>query len=147
MNQLDRQSQTEDAPHPLLKWSNERLGLGVEVMDGYHREFLEILSALSTAPESLFPGLYKEMMRHVCEHFGQEEKLMRETGYLSLNEHLDEHRRIMGELKAMEARALRGRLTLPREFVSTRMPEWFQLHLVTMDSALAAHLKVSLNLK
>lgn len=147
MNQLSRQDVYDDEPHPLLKWSDERHRLDVEVMDGYHREFLDILSALAVAPDSLFPGLYNQLMRHVAEHFGQEETLMRETRFPSMAEHLDEHKRILGELTVMQSRAQRGRLAMPREFINTRMPEWFQLHLVTMDSALAGHLKVSLNLE
>lgn len=135
-----------DAPHPLLKWSDERLGLGVPVMDGYHQEFLSILTALTTMPDGVFVALLKELVRHTHEHFSQEEKLMRETGYAALQEHLDEHRRVLGELEAMLARAERGRMRMPREFIKNHMPEWFQLHLVTMDSSLAQHLKIKLNL-
>lgn len=147
MSQLNRQYAYYDEPHPLLRWSDQRHRLGVEVMDGYHREFLDILSALALAPDGLFPALHKELMRHVAEHFGQEEILMRETSFPSQDEHAEEHKRIIGELSAMQSRAQSGRLAMPREFINTRMPEWFQLHLVTMDSALAGHLKVSLNLK
>jgi len=136
-----------DPPHPLLTWSKDRVGLGVPVMDGYHQEFLTILAALATMPNSVFVAMFKELLRHTHEHFNQEEVLMKETGYTGLSEHLEEHRRVLNDLEAMLARAERGRLRMPREFIKNHMPEWFQFHLVTMDSALALHLKVSLNLE
>lgn len=148
MNELSLSDTMEtDAPHPLLRWSAERVGLGVPVMDGYHQEFLSILSALSTMPDGVFVALLKELVRHTHEHFAQEEKLMRETGYGALREHMEEHRRVLADLESMLQRAESGRMRLPREFIKNHMPEWFQLHLVTMDSALAQHLKVSLNLE
>jgi len=116
-------------------------------MDGYHQEFLSILSALPTMPDGVFVTLLKELIRHTHEHFGQEETLMHETGFATASEHVEEHRRILNDMEAMLARAERGRLRMPREFIKTHMPEWFQLHLVTMDSALAQHLKISLNLE
>jgi hypothetical protein len=35
----------------------------------------------------------------------------------------------------------RGRTTLARAYLCEQIPAWFALHAVTMDSALAAHLK------
>lgn len=136
-----------DRPHPLLTWSQERIGLGVPIMDGYHQEFLSILAALGAMPDGVFVPLFKELVRHTHEHFSQEEKLMKETGFPALREHIEEHRRVLSDLEAMLARAECGRMRLPREFIKNHMPEWFQLHLVTMDSALAQHLKVSLSLE
>jgi len=72
---------------------------------------------------------------------------MKETGFPAKREHIEEHRRVLADLEAMLERAEHGRMRLPREFIKNHMPEWFQLHLVTMDSALAQHLKVSLNLE
>ena len=136
-----------DPPHPLLTWSQERIGLGVPVMDGYHQEFLSILAALGATPDGVFVALFKELVRHSHEHFSQEEKLMTETGFPAQREHIEEHRRVLGDMEAMLERAEHGRLALPREFIKNHMPEWFQLHLVTMDSALAQHLKITLNLE
>jgi len=148
MNELSLSEGPEpNTPHPLLTWSQERLGLGVPVMDGYHHEFLSILAALVTMPDGVFVALFKELVRHTREHFAQEELLMQETGYPAAREHIEEHRRVLSDLEAMLARAECGRMAMPREFIKNHMPEWFQLHLVTMDSALAQHLKISLNLE
>jgi len=137
---------TEEATHPLLTWSDERFGLGVPVMDGYHHEFLAILSALATMPNGVFTTLFTELVRHTHEHFAQEEQLMRATDFPAMHEHLNEHKRVLGDLEAMLSRVQRGRIKMAREFIKNGMPDWFALHLSTMDSALAAHLKVELNI-
>lgn len=131
---------------PVLTWSEERLGVGVPVMDGYHQEFLGILSALMNVPDSVFPTLFSELVRHTRAHFTQEEQLMKETDFPAAQEHIDEHRRVLRDLEALLTRINRGRLMMPREFVKNGMPEWFGLHLSTMDSALAAHVKAKLDL-
>jgi len=137
---------TEEATHPLLTWSDERLGLGVPVMDGYHHEFLAIMSALTTMPDGVFTTLFSELVRHTHEHFTQEEQLMHATEFSAKHEHIAEHKRVLGDLESLLVRVKRGRMKMAREFVKNAMPEWFALHLATMDSALAAHLKVELNI-
>jgi len=137
---------TEDPDHPLLTWSDERLGLGVPVMDGYHHEFLAILSALATMPDGVFTTLFTELVRHTHEHFTQEEQLMHATEFSATHEHIAEHKRVLSDLESLLGQVKRGRMKMAREFVKNAMPEWFALHLVTMDSALAAHLKIELNL-
>lgn len=115
LNEID--SADRDIPHPLLTWSEERIGLGVPVMDGYHQEFLSILSALGSMPDSIFVTLLKELVHHTREHFGQEENLMKATHYGAVREHVEEHRRVMADLQAMLDRAERGRMSMPREFI------------------------------
>lgn len=148
MNALNQPlySEPDEAPYPLLTWSEQRFGLGVPVMDGYHHEFLAILSALTTMPDGVFTTLFTELVRHTHEHFSQEEQLMRATDFPTMREHMQEHKRVLGDLEAMLSRVQRGRMMMAREFVKNGMPEWFALHLATMDSALAAHLKIELNL-
>jgi len=138
--------ETNNSAQPLLTWSDDRLGLGVPVMDGYHQEFLSILSALTTMPDGVFATLFTELVRHSREHFSQEEQLMKETQFPAMQEHMDEHRRVLRDLEALLERVNSGRMLIPREFVKNGMPEWFALHLSTMDSALAAHLKDKLGL-
>lgn len=67
-------------------------------------------------------------------------------GFSALLEHKGEHRRVLGELLQFEQRAKRGLVPFARAFVNERLLPWFELHLVTMDSALAAHLRTQLSL-
>jgi hemerythrin len=52
-----------------------------------------------------------------------------------------EHHRVLGELLQFNRNVKRGRLSLARAYFMAGLPEWFERHLSTMDSALAAHVK------
>jgi len=53
-----------------------------------------------------------------------------------------EHQRVLGEFKQFKTRIDKGMIAFGRSFVRERLPQWFGLHVTTMDSALAAHIKI-----
>ncbi|THF56924.1 hypothetical protein E6O51_18960 [Pseudothauera rhizosphaerae] len=85
-------------------------------MDATHREFVDLAAALMAADDARFPAI---------------------------GEHVNEHQRVLGELMAFGRGVQAGRLKFARAYVQQSLPEWFDLHLSTMDAALAAHLKRS----
>ena len=50
-------------------WDEARHGLGVEAMDGVHREFLALARALEDCPSSLFAERLAELAHHTEAHF------------------------------------------------------------------------------
>lgn len=124
-----------------ISWSDERYGLDLNLMDDHHKGFVHLLSALTVASDGEYATLFPELVRHTHKHFAHEEKLMQDTNFPALEEHISDHRRVLGDLKNMLDRVERGRMMMPREYVRSGMPEWCTQHLATMDSALAAHLK------
>lgn len=121
-------------------WSDQRHTLGLSEMDTAHWEFVELANALGACPDSEFAERFKALMNHTRAHFAAEEELMAKSAFPAFGEHREEHQRVLGEL-AQFARGLgRGRVFLCRTYVQSGLPEWFELHLATMDSALAAHL-------
>lgn len=66
---------------------------------------------------------------------------MRISRFPALGEHEGEHHRVYGDLVQMHRAVQRGRLALARAYVRTGLADWFMLHIASMDSALAAHLK------
>ncbi|MGE0014245.1 MAG: hemerythrin, partial [Azoarcus sp.] len=54
---------------------------------------------------------------------------------------IGEHQRVLAELRAFNRSVKGGRLLVARAYVRESLPEWFDLHLSTMDAALAAHLR------
>lgn len=125
-------------------WSHDRYTLGVEEMDGDHREFIALLEILNDAGDDEFPVMFQKLVDHIRLHFVREGRLMRLGKFLALGEHEGEHHRVLGELLQFNRAVKRGRLPLARAYVKIGLPEWFELHLSTMDSALAAHIKVHL---
>ncbi len=122
----------------MLSWNETRHSLGVDEMDATHREFVALVDALNQAGEEDFPFLFQKLVDHSRLHFAEEGRLMRQIRFPALSEHEGEHFRVLGELLQFNRAVQRGRLPLARAFVKSGLPEWFELHLATMDSALAA---------
>ena len=110
-------------------------------MDETHREFLVLLNSLAEARGHDFEKLFLSLCEHTEQHFAQEKEWMQESGFPAIGEHVDDHQRILGELNKLRLKVRKGAIGFAKAYVSDRLPEWFRLHLATMDSALAAHLK------
>ena len=118
-----------------------RYRLGVPEMDETHREFAEIVNQLTKADKPGFIELFPVLVAHTQAHFDSENALMKASGFPAVREHLDEHRRVLGELRRMVVKVENGSVALARAYVREQLPAWFSLHAATMDSALAGHLK------
>lgn len=116
--------------------------LDMPEMDETHREFLALLNLLVEAKGHEFEKLFLQLFEHTEQHFAREKELMQETGFPAIGEHTDEHQRILGELNQVKRKVTKGATGFARAYVKDRLPEWFRLHIATMDSALAAHLKM-----
>lgn len=125
----------------MMDWREADHALGVDEMDRTHREFVALVNLLNEADDGDFAALFGRLLDHCREHFSNEGRLMRMTRFPALGEHEGEHHRVYGDLVQMHRAVQRGRLMLARTYVKTGLAEWFDLHLATMDSALAAHLK------
>lgn len=110
-------------------------------MDNMHLEFAQLVNTLADANGSAFVELFGKLCDHCKAHFDREKALMQESSYPSLAEHDSEHQRILGELKQYQRKVTKGAISFARAYVKDRLPEWFQLHLTSMDSALALHLQ------
>jgi hemerythrin len=129
----------------MLKWTDTQHGLGLEEMDSKHREFCALVDALGQAGDADFPVLFQQLVDHTRLHFAEEGRLMRLSKFPALGEHEGEHTRILGDLLQFNRNVRLGRLLpLARAYVREGLPEWFGLHLATMDRALAAHFSRSM---
>ncbi|MBV5276050.1 MAG: hemerythrin family protein [Lamprocystis purpurea] len=132
---------------PLILDFESRFLLGIPAMDHVHRELVELLNRMADAGNATFAYLYPDLVNHTHAHFANEEVLMRQSGFPAMQEHMDEHARLRGELDAF-GQALDGRrIDATRAFVAQQLPAWFARHTTTMDSALAAHLKGTARIK
>ncbi len=120
----------------------QRYVLGVPEMDAVHREFVELVNRLECADRTEFAALFGQLVDHTQTHFDNENALMRSSGFPAIREHMDEHQRVLGELRRINERVQRGSTLMAKAYVREQLPAWFDLHAVTMDSALAAHLKI-----
>jgi hemerythrin-like metal-binding protein len=117
------------------------ISVGHPPIDQDHHEFIDLLDKLNTASNAEFPALFRALYQHCEQHFEREKQLMQQSGFPAEAEHGGEHQRVLGEFKQFQTRVDKGLITFGRAFVKERLPAWFQLHVSTMDSALATHLK------
>ena len=125
----------------LINDFEQRLTLDLQQMDDTHLEFVHLVNQLAEAEKGAFAPLFQSLAEHTELHFEREQKLMEESGFPAISEHHADHQRILGELARFGKRVAAGSTTMARAYVREQLPHWFELHIQTMDSALAAHLK------
>ncbi len=116
--------------------------VGYDLIDNDHDEFISLLNKLDSASNADFAVLFQQLYEHTEQHFERENRLMKQFAYPGEGEHKGEHQRVLGEFKQFKTRVDKGIITFGRSFVRDRLPQWFGLHVTTMDSALAAHINI-----
>jgi hemerythrin-like metal-binding protein len=119
----------------------QRYLLGIDKMDETHKAFAVLVNRLGMADKEEFITHFPELVSHTKEHFEQEKQWMEASGFSATHEHLDDHQRILGELDRFAQRVSAGSIAMGRAYVTQQLPQWFDIHAKTMDSALASHLK------
>jgi len=122
----------------MLIWNESRHALGAPEMDATHREFATLAQELTRAGSEDFPLLFDVLIDHTRRHFDNESRLMRSSRFPAIAEHESEHQRVLGDLTRLRTGIDEGRVAFARAYVREGLPEWFNLHLATMDTALAA---------
>ena len=109
--------------------------------DASHEALAELITALIAASNAAFPVRFQTLLTLFKMHVAEEGGLMRASRYQGIAEHEGEHHRVLGELVQLNLSIRRGRIALARAYVKDGLAPWFDLHLATMDAALAAHLR------
>lgn len=124
---------------PALEWS-DTLALGLPVMDDTHHEFIDMLTAMMNAPDDTVLALWRELVTHTTEHFGREDRWMKDTGFSSTNCHSTQHQVVLQVMQEGDKRATAGDLAVIRQ-MADELCIWFPQHTQAMDAALALHLR------
>lgn len=125
---------------PLLE-KTETACVGYVAIDQDHDDFISLLNRLDNAEYADFPTLFQQLYEHTERHFDMENQLMKQFAFPAETEHKGEHQRVLAEFKQFKTRKDKGMIAFGQAFVRERLPSWFKLHIATMDSALAAHIK------
>lgn len=119
----------------------DTISVGHEAIDQDHAEFIDLVNRLNAAENADFPALFRQLYQHTEQHFARENQLMQQFAFPAETEHKGEHQRVLAEFKQFQSRIDKGLIAFGQAFVRERLPSWFKLHLATMDTALAAHIK------
>ena len=125
----------------LKEFENDKHLLKNNTMDNLHQEFLDIYNSVETSSIESFIQKLIKLREHSKVHFITEEELMDEFNYPTSKEHKDEHGKVLAELNYFinNASSSFGKKMLKAYYLE-KLPDWFDLHLLSMDSDLASHL-------
>ncbi|TNF33567.1 MAG: hypothetical protein EP315_08225 [Gammaproteobacteria bacterium] len=116
-------------------------------MNETHREEVELVNELGALLDQGLKGEVAEpeitaklnqWVDHTRQHFDSENQLMEEYGFPALPIHRDEHSRMMAIIESLREQWLADRLVEPlAEFIFRKWPEWFDIHVNSMDRVTA----------
>jgi hemerythrin-like metal-binding protein len=125
-----------------MKFENEKHLLNYNDMDQYHKEFVEIYNSVDTNSNESYINVMKKLLEQTKLHFRSEEELMEQFSYPRKKEHIDEHNKVLAEMEYFinKSNTKMGMMML-KSYFKEKLPSWFDLHLISMDSDLAHHIK------
>lgn len=126
----------------MIEFENQKHLLNYDGMDDIHKEFVEIYNSVDTTSLQSFVNKLTELLEHSKKHFSFEEHLMDEHNYSTVREHKEEHQKVLHEMEYFikNSQTSFGKRMLKAYYLE-KLPDWFDLHLISMDSDLASFLK------
>lgn len=118
----------------VLEWT-PAMELGNPAIDEAHRALFDEMMRLYAAPDSELAEGLPRLCDRLERDFREEEDLMEAMDLPEVKEHREQHARVLSALHHVEV----GEPAEAREALML-LPQWFQLHLATMDRSLAAGL-------
>jgi hemerythrin len=128
-----------------VEW-DPSLASGNAEIDGQHQEILrrlaDLVQALEQGRREEIGRLYEFLGAYVVEHFGAEERAMRESAYPGMNVHRAAHERFVREYAELHRLY---EATGPSFAIAVRtatwVQDWLRAHVFGADRALARHLR------
>lgn len=125
-----------------MEFQKEKHLLDLDSMDKTHKEFIDIYNSLEDKSNESYKNVMLKLFEHTKVHFCEEEKMMEEFNYTRKKEHIDEHNKVLAEMEHFINRATsKMGLMMLKSYYREKLPSWFDLHLISMDSDLSAHIK------
>jgi hemerythrin-like metal-binding protein len=122
-----------------LEWS-DALALDLPEMDDTHREFVELLADVEDAADAQIDVAWSALILHTDDHFGREDRWMRDTRYAPSNCHTTQHFVVLKVMREIEAMDRADKPAVIRQ-VARELAQWFPQHAQGMDASLALHLR------
>ena len=121
----------------VLTW-DPAMDLGNPALDEAHQALFAEMMRLIAAPDSELAEGLPLLCDKLERDFREEEDLMEALDWHDVKEHREQHARVLSALHHVEV----GEPGEAREAIML-LPQWFQLHVSTMDRALATALDLA----
>jgi hemerythrin-like metal-binding protein len=121
-----------------LQWSDS-LALGLPGLDDSHREFVDLLGAVLSAPNGELLARWSDLLEHTRAHFAEEEQWMKLSGDVGAYRHVLQHRFILHVMCEAQRAGLAGNFGALR-LTAHELGAWFPRHVQGLDAELARSL-------
>ncbi|MCS7100254.1 MAG: hemerythrin family protein [Burkholderiaceae bacterium] len=119
---------------------HDAIFVGFKPIDDLHREFQDIVDALSDPAEADTGAHLLALHEHLLRHCALEEQYMRDEGYPHYARHRRAHEQLLEAVAEMRRRYDANDLDAVRRF-GPQLLQWFAAHAAQEDAPLAAFLK------
>ncbi len=115
---------------------NSRFETGITIIDSQHKA---LFAAVNKLADSFKDGTAKSavkdsldfLVKYTVEHFGTEEKIMKDMGYPKLTSHMADHAHLVDKAKALQAKLAEGKPVTME--VTTFLADWLKHHINEVD--------------
>ncbi|RTZ81894.1 MAG: hypothetical protein DSZ01_00070 [Gammaproteobacteria bacterium] len=129
--------------------------IAVDSMNRTHHEEVALVNALGELIKAAQQGdqdaeamdaALDEWVAHTEAHFARENELMEKYGFPPYPVHAQEHATVLEEIHRLQSQWHRDRQTGPlTDFLFQRWPQWFMMHVNTMDTITAQFLSAHID--
>ena len=126
----------------LVKWGPQ-YSVGIDRIDDQHKIWIELINALHDAMSQgkgheIVARVYKEMIDYTRTHFGEEERLMRATGFPGYAAHKALHDQFIRDIGTRLGGEHAGAAKATLDTMST-LRDWLVNHIQKTDRAFVPH--------
>lgn len=116
---------------------------GIATLDGLHCDLFETMSVAACATDKNFADCYSALVKKMKCALLIEEQWMGKIDSTLLKIYQEQHARILSTLDNVHRKVLEEDYCLARKIVQDLLPQWYTVHVSTLDMALAIALQVN----
>ena len=132
---------------PLVEW-NEKLSVGVSIIDDEHKKLVGMLNELYDAmqarhSEEALGEVLDGLVAYTTHHFNHEEALFAKTGYAAAAEHEKEHADLARHVLDVQKKYQEGDTGTLSAEVLNFLRKWLLTHIMASDKKFGLYLKAN----
>lgn len=129
-----------------IDWSEEYT-TGIPSIDEQHRHLLDLVNKFEEAGRRgrgsrIMSDILNDLAGYTQEHFAHEEKIMQESGFPGLEEHMARHRSLLQKVERFQFEFGTQDVKISAE-VREYLQYWVRSHILQHDMAYVAHLEAT----
>lgn len=136
----------------LVEWNEDKMAIGIELIDTQHKILLSIINKLFNSIESnlqhkeLF-NITAELIEYTRYHFFEEERLFTQVAYPKSDEHKEEHSKFIKEILSLNKKLISDVTSKNKSIVESAdylyryLTEWFISHILGIDREYSEYIK------